>query len=166
MASTYEPIATTVISGSPTSYTFSSIPQTFTDLVLIFNGKSNASGSSANSMRTTVNGSASSLYSETVLYGDGATAGSARVSNSTYWNLFDIAQNSVTGMGIASFMNYSNSTTYKTVISRTSIAAVETMTGVFLRRDTAAITSITLTRDGVQTLSNGSIFTLYGIAAA
>ena len=52
MASTYEPIATTVISGSPTSYTFSLIPQTFTDLVLIFNGKSNASGSSANSMRT------------------------------------------------------------------------------------------------------------------
>ena len=35
MASTYTPIATTTFASTATSYTFSSIPTTYTDLVLV-----------------------------------------------------------------------------------------------------------------------------------
>jgi hypothetical protein len=65
--------------------------------------------------------------------------------------------------------NYSNSTTYKTTLSRINNAGGTTGVGaeanVGLWRSTAAITSITI---GGQTgnLSTGSTFTLYGIKGA
>lgn len=74
MATTYEPIATTTISGA-TSVTFNSIPATYTDLRLIINAYvSSGSGS----LSLTFNNNSSALYSQTTLYGSGSSAGSQR----------------------------------------------------------------------------------------
>ena len=64
-------------------------------------------------------------------------------------------------------MNYSNSTTYKTVISRGGNAATWVTTNVGLWRNTAAITSVKVfASDASSNMNSGSTFTLYGIAAA
>jgi hypothetical protein len=62
-------------------------------------------------------------------------------------------------------MNYSNTTTNKTCISRAARTDVSTWAFVNLWRNTAAITSLRITGLG-ETYSTGSTFTLYGIKAA
>jgi hypothetical protein len=61
------------------------------------------------------------------------------------------------------FFNYSNTTTYKTVLTRAGRNNQATEAFVGLWRNTAAITSISLTS---QTYTTDSTFTLYGIKAA
>jgi len=63
-------------------------------------------------------------------------------------------------------MNYANTTTYKTSLTRGNIATVATLATVGMWRSTSAITSIKIERDGSNLLAAGSTFTLYGIAAA
>jgi hypothetical protein len=60
-------------------------------------------------------------------------------------------------------MNYANSTTYKTTLSRADAANEELTAIVGLWRSTAAITSIKVAADAGINFSTGSTFTLYGI---
>ena len=162
MPATYEPIATQTLGSAATSVTFSSIPSTYTDLVLIFNG-SNAT--SNNGLRLRFNSDSSSIYSYTYLYGNGTSAVSDRTTGATGGQIAtDIASTQATC--VAQIMNYSNTTTYKTCIGRGSSAANFTDAQVSLWRDFSAITSVTvLLGAGTSNFSTGSSFTLYGIKA-
>lgn len=164
MATTYEPIATTTLGSAAASYTFSSIPATYTDLVLIASTQASSSGQGQTMQ---LNGDTSSLYSDTILRGNGASAVSTRQSNNTEFLLSNIAEPPTSSFGvyIAQFQNYSNSTTYKTVLVRSNNASAGTETIVNLWRSTAAITSIKIAISG-GTFNTGSTFTLYGIKAA
>ena len=77
--STYTPIATTTASGSASSVTFSSIPSTYTDLVIVADILGAASTADA---VLRFNSDTTSNYSETVIRGDGSSAASARYSES------------------------------------------------------------------------------------
>jgi hypothetical protein len=165
MASTYEPIATTTLGTAASSVTFSSITGTYTDLVLIVNG---AIASGAQDIWVQVNGDTASNYSRTNLYGTGSAAGSTRLSAQTKYAMNDAAALD-TGYqfnSIMQFMNYSNTTTYKTMLERANNAARGTDAGVHLWRSTAAITSILVYNSGGTNYVVGSTFTLYGIKAA
>jgi hypothetical protein len=167
MASTYTAIATTTLGSAVASYTFSSIPSTYTDLVLVANWAQD-SGTQRECAVRVGNGSVDtgSNYSLTELYGNGSSAASYRRSNVYY---LDIAINTTVGaqnMNIVHFMNYSNNTTYKTVLSRHSSAAQEAEALVGLWRSTAIINTIQLIFEGAVNFSAGSTFTLYGIKAA
>jgi hypothetical protein len=163
--STYTPIATTTL-GSNTQYvTFSSISGSYTDLILVVS----AAGVSAQDMYGRVNGDSGTNYSRTNVYGNGSAAGSVRVSNETSMML-DYYGNPNTTLGnsvqIINFMNYSNTTTYKTVLIRSSSTS-GTDAIINLWRSTAAITSIQLNvANGAVNFATGSTFTLYGITAA
>ena len=61
----YHPIATTTVSSATSSITFSSIPQTYTDLVLIAYAKDS---NGYTDLR--VNNDSTSIYSRNFLYGD------------------------------------------------------------------------------------------------
>jgi len=162
--STYTPIATTTIGTATNSYTFSSISGTYTDLVLVCSIK----GSATAAATFQLNGDTASNYSNTILRADGTTASSARQSNtdrclicnSGYVTTGDYAT------FITQFMNYSNTTTYKTALSRSASASVGLDAIVDLWRSTAAITSIKVMLDTGVNISVGSTLTLYGIAAA
>lgn len=164
MPSTYEPIATYTASGTPASYTFSSIPSTYTDLRVVVAASTTTSGNSGRA-DVTVNGDTGSNYSFTRLYGDGSSAGSYRRSNQSSFAEMLNSSSNFNPMYL-DFMNYSNTTTYKTVIQNAFInASFRREVGVGLWRNTAAISSITVTAFS-DTFQNGSTFTLYGIKAA
>jgi hypothetical protein len=67
---------------------------------------------------------------------------------------------------IIHFMNYSNTTTYKSLLARGNNAASGTDAIASLWRSTAAITSITFNLQTGGTFDIGSTITLYGITAA
>jgi len=168
MAATYTPIASVTLSATTASITFSSIPQTYTDLVLIVFAKS--TGTYANFIYR-VNSDSGSNYSQTRVSGNGTTATSGRVSNATYFNPVQVAGISDTGFGLYTthFMNYSNTTTNKTFLHRTSIQnanagdGVELLSGLW--RNTAAISTIFLDPDGGD-FASGTTANLYGILGA
>jgi hypothetical protein len=169
MPSTYEPIATTTLGSDTTTVTFSSIPQTYTDLVLIANAQSTQTGSSINGLRGTFNSDTASNYSATYLYGDGSAAGSIIESNLPIAQLGSMTQTSATyqSINIIHIMNYSNTTTYKTFLVRADSASVDVEARVGLWRSTSAITQISLARGtSPNIIKAGSTFTLYGIKAA
>ena len=93
------------------------------------------------------------------MWGSGSSAGSAThsgtVARVTYYGSVTIAQ----GMNsITHFMNYSNTTTYKTLLTRANNANNGVNAEVNLWRSTAAITSIS-----INSLKAGTTFNLYGI---
>jgi len=111
-----------------------------------------------------------SNYSWTALTGNGTRALSDRGSNQTSI-LSDYDGYMQTTLGnstkIIHFQNYSNTTTFKTILSRSSNAPVGTDALVNTWRSTAAINTITLfLNGGIQNFAVGSTFTIYGIAAA
>jgi hypothetical protein len=158
-AITYEPIQSYTFSGQ-SSITFSSIPSTYTDLIIVWNGTSSA----LQATRFRYNGDTGSNYSWTRLLGDGSSASAYSLSS----------QN--TGVGgwagssqvanIVQIMNYANTTTYKTSLVRMN-AANDGYVGAFVNlwRSTSAINSIYIAPDSGGTFNNGNM-TLYGIKAA
>jgi hypothetical protein len=169
MATTYEPIATTTLGSATNSVTFSSIPSTYTDLVLVMNYSSSAS---ATAFSYRLNGDTASNYSETELIGNGTSATSVRYSNQTGGDIGNSITSSTAGATntIVHFMNYSNTSTYKTALWRSNNAGTATQAGVTLWRSTSAINQIVLSLSGsfssTPTANIGSTFTLYGIKAA
>ena len=156
------PIATTTLSSSATSVTFSSISGSYTDLVLIVSPISSSGGSA---VRFQINSDTGSNYSSTVLYGTGASAGSSRNTNTTYARTHEYAGFDTTAGGttlIINLNNYSNTTTYKNWMSRSNQASdgVDALVGLW--RSTSAITSLYIF-PSASTFASGSTFTLYGI---
>lgn len=159
---TYTPLATQTLSSAAASVTFSSISGAYTDLVLVVAGQ--ATGAQRN-LLLQFNGDTASNYSATILYGDGSAAASVRVTSQTSANVGGIDSTSQSNT-IAQIMNYSNATTYKTVLGRGNSSTNIVAAKVALWRSTSAITSIVAFLAASDTFTTGSTFTLYGIAAA
>lgn len=160
---TYEPIATTTLTSAQTGVTFSSISGSYTDLVLVANVK--VTGQPGRNATVQFNSDTGSNYSFSAVYGDGSSASSFRVSTISYGRLANFG----TGIGnaIAQFQNYSNTTTYKTWLSRSNDGGVGVLAFANLWRNTAAISTIALSNFGNSlNIASGSTFTLYGIKAA
>jgi hypothetical protein len=177
--STYTPIATTTLGTAVSSYTFSSIPSTYTDLILVASCQSTTSSNADTRAFVQVgNGSVDtgSNYSYTAVYGTGAAAGSVRESSRTQIDQIvynATANNSEFGLLTYHFFNYSNTNIYKTVMQRAnqnlnSYGTRYVATQVALWRSTSAIDTIKIYTGGPSAgnWSVGSTFTLYGIAAA
>lgn len=168
MANTYEAIATNTLGSAAASVTFSSISGAYTDLVLIISARGTTSASST-SVYFTTNISGSN-YSSTWLVGNGSASASSRYTSLGQGYLGYIAGGTTSsdsrGNIIAQFMNYSNTTTNKTVISRGNVAEAETAAYVSLIRGTSALSTITVGEGGGNNFVAGSTFTLYGIKAA
>lgn len=163
---TYEPIATNTLGTATASVTFSSIPAGYTDLRIVIAAK-DGSANTYGAAFLTFNSDTTSNYSFTNLYGDGSSAGSSRASSQTNLDLL-IAGGSASNFGITNvdIMNYSNATTFKTIISRgnTAQSYINARVGLW-RKTPEAITSITLT-SGTSNYAVGSTFSLYGIKSA
>lgn len=172
---TYEPIATYTLASNGT-INFSNIPQTYTDLCIVFKGGITGYGWV---FGWRYNNDSGSNYSMISMIGDpggelwGTSVLSDRPTNTTLLNnRFANVSDSLSAIDIIDIFNYKSSTIHKSSICRT--ASVDAYGGLAvsagLWRNTNPITSIELcqqTGDGnITNLFAGSKATLYGITAA
>jgi hypothetical protein len=166
MPATYEKIATTTLGSAQSTFSFNSIPSTYTDLRLVMTGLS----STANNQGIQFNSDTATNYSSTILYGTGSSAASFRYTGATY---IHIASDIVVGpttypvLVTVDVFNYAGSTN-KTCLITTSLdlnGSGETVARVGLWRSTSAINSITFMRTAGN-FSIGTTATLYGILKA
>jgi hypothetical protein len=164
-ANTYVSIATQTLGSAAASVTFSSISGAYTDLVLVWSGT--ATTGNQDVYLQVGNGSVDtgSNYSFTILMGDGTSAASYRAATQT--KIISEYHGTATNPSVIiyNFMNYANTSTYKTVLARTNSASNGTGATVGLWRSTSAINTITLSTSGSTFIAN-STFSLYGIVAA
>lgn len=165
MASTYEKIATTTLGSAAATVTFSSISSAYTDLVIVATLKMNTV---AEDPWMRFNGDSGSNYSVTTLWGNGTTAGSVRFSSQNQIRL-NYATDPAPAGGtylIVNIQNYSNTTTYKTALSKIGLASDALDTVVGLWRNTSAINEVSFSLANSVSYGTGSTFTLYGILKA
>jgi hypothetical protein len=175
MPITYEPIATTTLSSSSSSFTISSIPSTYTDLRIVVVPKSNQNETN---MYLRFNSDTGNNYSYTFL--SGRFAGGVDVINTFRGTsgggtgiLTDYRGVDTTNLGLITLdvFSYAGSTR-KTVLGTSSEdrgnGATSSQVGrmVGLWKSTSAITSVTFSVLGVTTFVAGTTATLYGIKNA
>lgn len=161
---TYEMVKTYTVPSATTSVTLSTISGAYTDLVLIVSAGATSSGQG---LTYQLNSDTGSNYSVTALRGNGSAATSFRQSNNDRIPISNFSEPPTSGVGtyIVNFMNYSNTTTYKSSLSRGNSASFGVDAFAGLWRSTAAITSIKINISGGN-ITAGSTFNLYGIKAA
>lgn len=169
MPVTYEPISSQTLSSAASSITFSSIPSTWTDLRLIFVGKSTNTGTGSDALIMRYNSDTANNYSYTHLRGDGTSVSANTYSNQTslYGGEFSLGGSPGPSMTSFDIFSYSGNT-YKSCLitnasNRNGAGWVYNFVGLW--RSTSAITSITLSSVN-YTMAIGTTATLYGIKAA
>jgi hypothetical protein len=167
------PIASFTLIADAAVFTFSNIPQTFQDLMLVAYWRDTTASTGNSSIYLTTNhyNGSSNLYSQTLLSGDGSSASSTRATAKTYADTLGfVPKNSnatgIFGSAIFHFLNYANTTTNKTYLVRTSAdlnGSGNTSLAVGLIAGTAAINTVAISP--LTQILAGSTATLYGIRA-
>jgi hypothetical protein len=170
MTNTYTLInSNTVGSGGAASVTFSSIPNTYTDLLLKYSMRTLYAGISNNTL-IQFNSSGGTAYSLKALYGTGSAAASfGRSSGAStdagYANGSTSTTNAFSNNDIY-IPNYA-STNYKSFsvdsVIENNATAADSMLAGGLWSSTSAITSITISDFSSNTIIQYSTFYLYGI---
>jgi hypothetical protein len=170
MASTYTLISSNVLSSSAASVTFSSIPSTYTDLVL----RCSTRGSRAAVVDNIVvrfNGDSATNYSSTMITGAGGSAGSFANANQTSLSFNTANGDTTTANSFGSFEMYIPNylSTSARPLGTISVSETNSATDAYLRalanlyRGSSAISSIVLTPEIGPNWLTGSSFYLYGI---
>jgi len=172
MASSRFLINSQTLASSAASVTFSSIPATYTDLVLRISARDTNTSAIIGSATFKFNGSTGSLYSITKLIGDGSTASSSRSSSVASDEFYYPGANA--GMTANTFgsveiyipsytasQNKPFSTSAVTENNSATAGNSEIDAWANLYRDTAAISSIAI--NAYVTFATGSSFYLYGL---
>ena len=156
----YESIATTILSSSQSSVTFSSITSSYTHLQV----RLSTTSSAAANFCYQVNGDTATNYSWHEVYGDGASAASWRAATQAQ-GYFIYSPSTNPTVAVIDFLDYANTNKYKTFRSlagqdNNGSGRVELTSTNW--RNTNAITSITI-YPSTGTFSTYGIFALYGI---
>jgi hypothetical protein len=173
MANTYVALAKTVLTTTQATVTFSSIPSSYTDLIVLISARTDGSSASyGRDLKLTVN-SSSSGYSYTILYGRPNSAGSFRSSSTTDldigWGTTPTPGQTANTFGSIEIYipNYVGSTNKAISIiglsesNNATDAAIGAVAGLW--SNTSAITSITIDDYDSTNFVSGSRFDLYGI---
>lgn len=167
MPATYEPIATTTLGSAAANIQFSTIPATYTDLVVTL--LVNTTSVDTRIVRCTFNGDTGANYSATRLQGNGTAAASSR---STGQSNIPLTLNASTSTTIPTYYQFSvfsyAGSTYKTVLAegnadKNGSGAVDRTVGLW--QNTAAITTINITPSSGN-FNTGTVATVYGIKSA
>jgi len=163
---TMQLIETKTLGTAAASIEFTSIPQTFTDLLLLYNFRDTGTNSVFRVHETAIsfNGLTTS-FSARALFGDGSATGSFTATRFSGWHPDAAATSNTFGNTSLYIPNYTGSTNKAYSIDQVSennatITRMSIVAGLW--SNTAAITSLTLTTQGV-TLAIGSTASLYGI---
>jgi hypothetical protein len=159
---TYTPLATVTLGSSASSVTFSSIPATYRDLILIVRRTT----TTAANIVWRVNNDSGNNYNRVIMLGS-TSAGVASASNSNVSSLFldnGASDTTIPVLHIVQFMDYSATDKHKTVLTRETTTDASTSAIASRWASTPAITSISMAAS-TGSLAIGSTFNLYGISA-
>jgi hypothetical protein len=170
MPTTYTLISSTVVTGSTYSITFSSIPQTYTDLVIKTSVRFPVN---ASSMELYFNSDQTSFYSTTAARGAAAAASSFRNSDSvnltgyTYAGMVPSTYTADTFSSgewyIPSYTGALSRQSYMMTCTENNSTVTNLVSSANLWRKSDAITSINIVQNFGYFLVSGSSFYLYGI---
>lgn len=170
MATTYTLISLNVLSSSAASVSFTSIPATYTDLVVRMSTR-NIGANTGNTLKLTFNADSTTKYSDTSLKGNGSAASSTRNSNSAFFDFgLNPGASSTTNtfcnteIYIPSYLVAQNKAMSVFNIDENNTTAADLNAGAGQYRSTTAISSIEFT--GGSNYASGSSFYLYGISNA
>lgn len=165
---TYALIDSYTVTGSNlsglTGVTFTNIPNTYTDLILVQNCETTAAAIALIRVGKGVIDTGSA-YSRTDIAGDGSTATSHRTSNTTAISTQYAHNAAIRTTHIYHFLDYSNTTTFKTMLARHTNSFFGTEATVGLWRNATNIEMIQVFLDRAESYVVGSTFKLYGIQA-
>jgi peptide methionine sulfoxide reductase MsrA len=154
---TYTPLATVTLASSASSVTFSSIPATYRDLILVFVG----TPSTDTYARVRFNGDTGSNYNYVFMYGDGSTAVSSAFASQTFG--YTGNTDAAIGNTIVQIMDYPATDKHKTYLSRNmSSSGGLTMATAGRWANTSVINSIQVSTNA-GTFNSGFTFSLYGV---
>ena len=163
------PIAYAVASSSADRVGFSNIPAAYQDLFIVSYSRTQQS-STQSSFQFYVNGDVSGIYSYTYLQGDGSSATSSRTTNQGTGfignTVGDSATSGIFGSSELHILNYANTSTYKTFLSRSAAdvnGSGTTQLSVTTYRSTAAINQIVIGAFNTYNFVTGTTFALYGV---
>jgi len=169
---TYTLISSNVLSSATSSVTFSSIPSTYTDLVIRASIRDNVD-SNQGAVAMTFNSNTSG-YGAKDIYGDGSTVATFSLSSIAYGWAGTITDANLTANSFSSHEIYipsyalSQNKNYSvySVVETNSTTAKFLVSGGGIWSNTTAITSITLAINTNPNFASGSSFYLYGISNA
>jgi hypothetical protein len=172
MATTYTLINSNTLASSAASVTFSSIPATYTDLVLRISARSDRAAT-FDWIFMTINGITTNTYSNTSLDGSGTSAASNQLSNRTYATIQYVVDGDTatantfgsTEIYIPSYTASQNKPFSAFGAQENNTTAAYMIANAGLWRNTAAITELKL-ETNAQLWVSGSSFYLYGISNA
>jgi hypothetical protein len=159
---TYTPLATVTLGSSASSVTFSSIPATYRDLILVAaNTTLSTSGEAFGLLR--FNGDSSTIYSRVQMVGNLGSAQSTAASSENAIYSIMVGSTTYNSALTIQIMDYSATDKHKTVLLRSSSPNI-VMGAAGRWGSTSAITSIVISPSGTS-WATGSTFSLYGVIA-
>ena len=165
-------ISSQTLASSAASVTFSSIPATYTDLVLRLSARTD-NGAVNDGIIMTINSTAGTAYSKTTLLGNGATATSTRSSST---NAFGTSPNGATGstatastfgsieIYVPSYTVSQNKPFAYFGVGETNAATAYMGAIAGFWSNTATISQLDFTPNSGTNFVTGSSFYLYGIS--
>ena len=171
MANTYSLISSNVLTTATASVTFSSIPATYTDLILRATARSSVAGVFSDLVTTINNDTTSANYAHTYLNGQNTTAysgrGNERVNDS-------LTGDNATASTFSSFEYYIPSYTVSQFKPFSIITNIENNSSTdwaetavaYLYRSNTAISTIKIAPPSAVNFVSGSSFYLYGLKSS
>lgn len=156
---TYTPLANITLSSTASTITFSSISQSYRDLILV----TDATTSQTKGLLIRANNDSGANYSYVYAYTNGSSPLSGSGSGETFYTQASVATQR--GVNIIQFMDYSATDKHKVILVRMNIAGNQMEMAGERWANTSAITSLTLSMSSTPVFATGSSFALYGIAA-
>ena len=154
---TYTALATRTLTSTAASVTFSSIPATYRDLIVIYQGSTSAVAG----VIARVNGDSGSNYTLVRMIGNSSGAISSAATDSYFPMVY--SGNPQSALSILQIMDYSATDKHKSALTRTTHTSQSVVEALASRwANTAAITSIAISGG---TFTVGSTFSLYGVIA-
>lgn len=166
---TYTPLATLTLTGTDTEVQFANIPNSYRDLIIITNSRTNRAAADE-PLRLRFNGdSTNGNYSRVSMSGNGSSPSS--YTDSPGEIIIDSAATAASsGSGHFAILNveifdYAQTNKHKAVLTTSGISSLEVRRQAGRWASTTAITSLTLTPYFGGSFVSGSTFSLYGVIA-
>ena len=171
MPSSRRLIASNTLGSSAASVTFSSIPGTYTDLILRAAVRTD-NGFARNMLQLEINGITTNSYSQTNIKGEGSTASSSNQGNVPQIEEFPAVGGAATSNTFSSMEIYIPSYTVSQnkplsifAVQENNSSTANDITGMAgLWRNTGAITTLLIRTNSSNNFVSGSSFFLYGLS--